>query len=507
MILLQALELRNYKAVKYAKLVGMRDLNILVGPNNCGKTSILSALNLVAQLGTHHSYGCQPCQQLAHQAGIGAIGCSVPGSDRYMRGRKGEEDMEICFSFNEDEVDKLVPRTLAKVRSVVGAAPPGHCIDELRMRWRTGLSCPMTEHISPFAHPDIIELLNRSILVCPEQRLQTYKEKAIQEYIRDKSLPGASLRRWEEFLRKLVDPRLTDHSYNLDLIRNIESSDFQTSLDEQGSGVRSLACLAVDLISGDNGRIVLIDEPELGLNPFAKQEFLKLLLEESKTKQIVLATHDPTLVNPTLWKSQDIAVFFYSPFKGEFVKVNLQESREVPETFAGYLPHTLSLRDTHMYVEGTSDVYILQVFLRKYCKQNYENWSEIVNKVGIFHLGGDFWPHLLYTVPKPPYRCLVVLDGDKKQNAQEVRQKYDQAVENVSGFELADDMQDLANTMTKHDKHPIYCLKQKCIEEYLEPKPDYEQPSYSKTIEGPRIAEEMEQVPDEIQGLIRALLT
>lgn len=126
--------------------------------------------------------------------------------------------------------------------------------------------------------------------------------------------------------------------------------------------------------------------------------------------------------------------------------------------------------------------------------------------MGIFHLGGDFWCHLLYTVPKPPYRCVVILDGDKKQKTKQVCQKYGQTVENVSKFEVVENIEELADIMAKHDKHPIYCLKQKCIEEYLEPKPGYEQEGYSKTTDGPRIAEDMRQVPEEIWGIFDVIL-
>ena len=506
MILIKALEVRNYKALKHANLGNMNDLNILIGPSNCGKTSILSALSLAAKLNGAYSYSCQTCQRIAAEAQISAVGCNVPESDKYMRPREVVEETEICFSFNENEVEKLVPRVLAKVRSKVDAAEPGHCIDEVRMKWARGGLYLITEHISPFCHPDIIELLNSSILSCPEQRLQSYKEKPIQQYISDKKLPGARLRKWEDFLRRLVDPTVIDHAYNLDLIRNINGINFQTSLDEQGSGVRSVACLAADLIFEDKAKIILIDEPELGLNPFSKQEFLRLLLDQSKERQIFIATHDPTLVNPVLWRKQNVAVFSYSPFISEFVKVNLEESRKAPENFAGCLPHTVSLREIQVYVEGASDVYILQVFLRKYCRQNYENWLEMINKVGIFHLGGDFWPHLLYTVPEPPYRCVIVLDGDKKAMAENVCQRYDEVMENVSRFELAENIENLANIMARDDRHPVYCLKEKCIEEYLEPKPPYEQPGYRKSIDGPRIAEDMEQVPEEIQGIIEAVL-
>jgi len=54
----------------------------------------------------------------------------------------------------------------------------------------------------------------------------------------------------------------------------------------------------VDILFSDD-EIVLIDEPELGLNPLVKQESLKFLLAESKERQIFIATQDPTFVN--LW--------------------------------------------------------------------------------------------------------------------------------------------------------------------------------------------------------------
>ena len=75
------------------------------------------------------------------------------------------------------------------------------------------------------------------------------------------------------------------------MIRKVDGEDFETPISEQGSGVRSLACLVVDIPFSDN-KIVLIDEPELGLNPLVKQEFLKFLLTESKERQIFIATQD-----------------------------------------------------------------------------------------------------------------------------------------------------------------------------------------------------------------------
>ena len=187
------------------------------------------------------------------------------------------------------------------------------------------------------------------------------------------------------------------------------------SFEEEGSGLRSLVCLIAEMLSARDAKILLIDEPELGLNPYSKLEFLRFLLEETSSRQIFVATHDPTFVNPVLWKGYNVSFYIYSVLKEEFVRVNINENREDPGTFCGYLPHTMSLKGVHIYVEGSSDVYIFGVFLRKYLKQARKNWSSILHNIGIYHLGGDNWPHFLYTTPNsPPFKCIIVLDGDKR---------------------------------------------------------------------------------------------
>lgn len=500
MIIIKSLEIRNYR-IKHAHLQNLSDLNIIIGPNNCGKTSILNIISLLSQLSSVQIFACNECQNLALTIHISAIQCPLAPNDKYIPNKN--EEFELSFSFNEEEVEKLVPGVLDIMREQI-QTKCAHCVDDVNMR---GANTPATEHISPFIHPDIIEEIRRLVLFCPEQRLDTYRGRNLPEYISDKKFSGAQGRRWDKFVRDLIEARLIDHNpYTLNLIKNVQGVEFETPLMQQGSGIRSLSCLAADIISEEKAKVVLIDEPELGLNPFVKQELLKFLLLESKPKQIFIATHDPTFVSPLLWKNDAVAVFFYSVIKEEFIKVDLNQSKHSPANFAGYLPHTTSLKDIHIYVEGESDVYIFQIFLRRYLKQRYRNWAELLNRIGIFHLAGDYWQHLLYTIPMPPYRCIVILDGEKRNDVEGILDKYNQMSEIVSKFEFADDIEQLRDVSRKRDIHPVYCLKQKCIEEYLNPKPDYDASDYNKKIDGPSIAEEMQKVPDEIERLLEIIL-
>lgn len=231
--------------------------------------------------------------------------------------------------------------------------------------------------------------------------MQNYKTQSNLDYLKNKNLPGQKMNILIAFLKRVVDSEIEDFTQNsLDLVK---TDKFITSISEQGSGIRSLICLIADILSTEVNSIILIDEPELGLNPSAKQEFLKYLIDTSEQNQIFITTHDPTFVNPILWEAESIAVYLYSSIKESFIEVNLNENNTDPATFAGYLPHTTSLKSLHLYVEGASDVYIFQTFIRKYLINNFEDWAEQLNSIGIYHLGGNNWKHMLSTIPKYPY--------------------------------------------------------------------------------------------------------
>jgi predicted ATP-dependent endonuclease of OLD family len=70
----------------------------------------------------------------------------------------------------------------------------------------------------------------------------------------------------------------------------------QISIKDLGSGVEIILTLLLlkNIAGASKGKIIyLIDEPELHLHPKAQEKLLDLLLEESKDKQIFISTHSP----------------------------------------------------------------------------------------------------------------------------------------------------------------------------------------------------------------------
>lgn len=63
-----------------------------------------------------------------------------------------------------------------------------------------------------------------------------------------------------------------------------------------GEGISSLLRIVVTVITAQD-RPIVIDEPELSLHPLAKRRLAEWLGELSRTRQIIIATHDPYFVS------------------------------------------------------------------------------------------------------------------------------------------------------------------------------------------------------------------
>jgi AAA15 family ATPase/GTPase len=478
----------------------LKDLNIIIGPNNCGKSSILEMIELLNQLEpSDHAFKCPDCGLITRTTGQQGLSMSFNPQVKHLRKKK----IELTFILDKNEVERLFnPEALQAILKPF-LTLPDH--SDVKLILSEGKSQRLySDHIFPY---DISEVKTQllSVLKCPEERLQLYKGKDITAYIRDQSIRADIMLKWISNAQEICDPKIETYNTNtLDFVRKIGNENFISPITEQGSGVRSLICLMADILSKETSRIILIDEPELGLNPAAKQALIRFLLHEIKNRQIFLATHDPTFVNPILLQKDKVALYMFSPIEDGLVEIDLNENQQDPNTFGGYLPHTASLKKIHLYVEGKTDVYTFQIFLRKFLIDEYpKDWCSKLNQVGIFHLAGSFWCHLLYTIPQTPYSSLVILDGDKRKTVDDVVKKLNESIrlpERVGRFKVCS-----KRTQLKHRGRPmeimptpIYCLEKDEIEDYIDPKPKTKD-------EGPINAEKMSRAPPEIIDIFRSL--
>ena len=560
MIILKDIEIENYKNIKHSYLKDLKGLNILIGPNNCGKTNFLRAINLITKFSSAGHFGnntTTPSSLIQHAWNINpetvrksqtnGIQYSNAENESYLKNSL----FKINYTFDSDYLSQIMKNinldiTLESFPEYVRDAikqvfsnnkhyqqtakihmnelglnnnhNPKTTPNELILK-QTDKNNASMQYFSLFAIEKLTKNIKENIKFIEDNRLEKYKGVSIYDYIFESQ---HNPRKEDEtilidrFIRDIVDPSIVTRSLDVgkEKILLVDKRDFENSIENQGSGIRSIICLGWDIIQAKENSIILIDEPELGLNSFAKQELLKLLFKESKTKQIFITTQDPTFVNPILWNKKDVAVYLYSLVEEKFVKIDLlHKNKDDYNTFGGFLPHTTSLKDIHIYVEGPSDVYIFQILLTKYFKKYFKNKSlQMLNRTQIYTLGGDFWEHLLYTIPKPPYKCLVILDGDKQELCKEVCKKYEKSGVNTSKFEYYKNIESTKMSfnnekrvwpINEQKKHSIICLKKDCIEKYFNPNFDCKNPpeNYNKIIDGIKKAEEMKEIPEELKKI------
>ncbi len=186
MIIIKSLEIENYRNIKHVKLSDLKDLNILIGPNNCGKTNILELINSLCKLGISHSYNylCEECKKLQKKnKEIECIYLPIELEDFYLKEDPRKVKVRLKILFDREQIDKLVPRVLKKQEELLDkmTIQCQHIEDSITLESRGTTLYGV--HFSPFIHRAIINEIRRSILYCPEGRLQNYKGKNFDEYL------------------------------------------------------------------------------------------------------------------------------------------------------------------------------------------------------------------------------------------------------------------------------------------------------------------------------------
>lgn len=196
-----------------------------------------------------------------------------------------------------------------------------------------------------------------------------------------------------------------------------------------GDGIWSIFTICAALFDAPEDSTIVIDEPELSVHPALQKRLMTLLLEYSRTRQIIICTHSPYFVN---WEAIVNGANLIRVVKEGAVSKCYTISDTCRHFFNGILrdlnnPHTLGieaneaffLEDSIILVEGQEDVVIFNKMaknLNMTLKGNFFGWG-----VG----GAPKMNAFLRLFKDLGYKKIVaVLDGDKADDAQKLKTNF-----------------------------------------------------------------------------------
>ncbi len=95
----------------------------------------------------------------------------------------------------------------------------------------------------------------------------------------------------------LLRPRKLGENEVVRLEWTQKGSDFPFQPSQLSDGTLRFICLATALLQPDPPSTIIIDEPELGLHPYALAVLADLMKSASKRRQVIVSTQSPTLVD------------------------------------------------------------------------------------------------------------------------------------------------------------------------------------------------------------------
>ena len=326
------ISIRGYKSIHRLDGLPLRDLNVLVGANGAGKSNFVSFFSLIRQV------VAKRLQTFVQASGGGdALLHLGPRRTEQLVGRMGFHDV-----FYECQLIPTVDNGLAFDRERVGdySEPNG----DAAITWfNVGVTTPESQL------GDKLDPTRAEFSYADEVRADAHKLiLSLTAYHFDDTSPAAGVRRWgglndDERLRPdasnlaafLHRIRVT-HPDHLGQIRDVvrlaapffddfklrpiptnpdqiqlewtqAGTDYPFRPSQLSDGTLRFICLATALLQPDPPAVMMFDEPELGLHPYALTLLTALFRQAAAgPSQIIVSTQSATLLNE--FDAEDVIV-------------------------------------------------------------------------------------------------------------------------------------------------------------------------------------------------------
>lgn len=327
--MLSTVELENYRGFEHYRLAGLARVNLLVGKNNCGKTSVLEAVHLLASGGSP--------EVLAETARLRGEIVLAPET-REPSSRRLPADLSHFFHGHQFgpgacfrvSTDQGLGRLTVRVVDLANAEGPLLFQDPEEMPPALALRIEIDGDSGASPFPDLPvtaegafspDMLRRVLPALVKNREQA---PSVQFISPDSLEPRSMSAMWDRVIKdareaeviramKILEPGITnvfflsgDTTYRAGgragVLVAFEGTRRRDPLGSYGEGMRRLLALSLSLIEADGG-ILLVDEIDTGLHYSIMGDMWRLIVEGAKQAnvQVFATTHSLDCVRGLAW--------------------------------------------------------------------------------------------------------------------------------------------------------------------------------------------------------------
>lgn len=307
------LTIKGYKSIRCLENFELRNINILIGPNGSGKSNFLSFFELLQAIAKAKGL---PLLYVEKKGGADKFLYLGPKVTQSIKAELEIENLPVKYSFELTVTanNKFSRRTTIPTCDPNYADLTRHDIEKLFSSFHfhdtsdfAGVRRTCTKRDYEYLRPDASNLA---------AFLMFLKKKHEKEYQYIREIIQLAAPFFDDFL-------LRDSLDNPDetlLEWHQKGSDYPFHPSQISDGTLRFICLATALLQPNPPSTILLDEPELGLHPYALTLLAGLIQKASFKAQVIVSTQSATLIDH--FEPEDIVVVERHNGESTFKRLN-----------------------------------------------------------------------------------------------------------------------------------------------------------------------------------------